>query len=242
MPLRSVKKNTGGITRQPNSLMVSAPRRRLPLMSCGSCECPLQPRNALERALLKLPSKYTPDSCFPTDKEIDSINWAFGVPDNWLEAERKAYHEQWNETFRLAGQETINNLGGEPIQLIQIPDSKYSMHFWDGGLEVQGQYCLDFIDHTTSHAVNSPHDWAIYPSSQFVILVPGSCNRIMSWEEAWGFEKGDIPLGEERFSVMQGSWCALECPGTELFWFEVPRMRAPLSVSCAVPSIVPCLQ
>ncbi|KIK64844.1 hypothetical protein GYMLUDRAFT_402827 [Collybiopsis luxurians FD-317 M1] len=130
-------------------------------------------------------------------------------------------------------------LEGEPIQLIQIPDSKYSIRFWDGGLEAQGQYCLDFIDQTTNDAVNSPHNWAIYPSSHFVTLVPGGCSKIISWEEAWGFEKDEIPPGEERFSVMQGLRCTVERPGTELFWFEVPRMRASTNVTCAVPSIVP---
>ncbi|EIM87170.1 uncharacterized protein STEHIDRAFT_168002 [Stereum hirsutum FP-91666 SS1] len=185
-------------------------------------------RNNFERALLKLPQKYIPDSAFASDAELDRINRVSGIPEDQLAAARKHYHEQCDIMFPT---QTIRTMGfkpskGERVRLFEIPDSDLSIRLWDGGLEAQGQYFLDFINTQSGLAQNSPHDWVLY--SQYPDNGPFYNDRLKSWEEAWGFSKEKILPGEEKFSIGQGAWCGLERPGVdEVFWFAIPGRRLP---------------
>ncbi|KIK60352.1 hypothetical protein GYMLUDRAFT_73815 [Collybiopsis luxurians FD-317 M1] len=192
------------------------------------------PRNALEAALLKLPpSVIIPDTYFPTDAEIDEESLALGYTRDQLVEGRKAFHERWDTMFANAGRNTVDMLGfkpqpGEEVQLVAIPGTRYSVRFWDGGLYNQGQCCLDFFDPTAKQAVNSPRGWKLYPAPRpGVFPLNDSHSALVSWEESWGIQTENIPAGEERFSIFQGSWCALARPGEEPFWFAVPLRHPP---------------
>ncbi|KIK57427.1 hypothetical protein GYMLUDRAFT_247064 [Collybiopsis luxurians FD-317 M1] len=190
---------------------------------------PRQPRNAFERALQKLPQQSIPDSLYSTDEDLASIYTALGCPPQAPSEFRKFYNERWDKIFNDAGRDTIIALGfkpqkGDPIHVIEIPGSKYSIRLWDGGLEAQGQYCLDFIDTCTGKAINSPDRWVLHakaPNGTLPYVAP-----LISWEEAWKVPKGEIPPGEERFSIMEGSMCGLERPECESFWFRVPNSES----------------
>lgn len=122
---------------------------------------------------------------------------------------------------------------GDRVRVFDIPDSHLSIRLWDGGLEAQGQYCLDFIDTRSGLAENSPRGWILHPHYPQYGL--STNEQLKSWEEAWKVSRENILPGEERFSIGQGAWCGLERPGVdEVFWFEVPVRRLPRSADGTV--------
>ncbi|KAI6043383.1 hypothetical protein EDC04DRAFT_2509379, partial [Pisolithus marmoratus] len=46
--------------------------------------------------------------------------------------------------------------------------------------------------------------------------------KLFTWEEAFGLL--NIPPGEEKYSVLEGSRLSLKCPGEPTFYFEIPVM------------------
>jgi len=72
---------------------------------------PRQARNALESALLKLPSGVVPDSMFPSDEEIDQEHRLEGYPEAQLPELRKWYHDRCDQLFKEANRDTINVIG-----------------------------------------------------------------------------------------------------------------------------------
>ncbi|CAL1717090.1 unnamed protein product [Somion occarium] len=69
-------------------------------MQQGTQTRPREARNALERALLKLPPGVVPDRMFPTDEEIDEEFRPDGYPEEELPALRQWYHDRCNHLFK----------------------------------------------------------------------------------------------------------------------------------------------
>jgi hypothetical protein len=90
--------------------------------------------------------------------------------------------------------------GATDILTYQIPGSPLSIRIWDGGMESDGQYMLDFFDRATKKAVNSPEDFQIIPITRGGVFILGP---LVSWEVAMGHPRDGIPDGEERCSVVK---------------------------------------
>lgn len=124
--------------------------------------------------------------------------------------------------------------GAADVYTYQIPGSPLSIRIWDGGMESDGQYMLDFFDRATKKAVNSPKDFQIVPITRPGIFDLGP---LVSWEVAMGRPRDGIPDGEERFSVIEGSCWTLKWPGGD-FSFVVPvRTDSMDSLATAVPYV-----
>ncbi|KIK56747.1 hypothetical protein GYMLUDRAFT_61795 [Collybiopsis luxurians FD-317 M1] len=190
-------------------------------------------RNAFEAALLNTPSSLKlPDIFFPTDREIDEKNLMAGIEPDQLEAHREHYHKRWDKLFARAGQDTLEIWGlkprqGDTIHLIPIPSSNYAIRFWNGGLEHEGECCLDFIDRFSNKATNSPERWQLVSASRAGAVFQSGGVTLLSREEAAGYQRKSIPPGEERFDVNRASCYILRCPGHPDFIFDVPSIPTP---------------
>ena len=108
--------------------------------------------------------------------------------------------------------------GATDVLIYQIPGLQLSIRIWGGGMETDGQYMLDLFDPATQKAINSPKDFEFIPISRNGGFVSGP---LVSWEVAMGYSSDEIPEGEERFSVMEGSSWMLKWRGGS-FSFAVP--------------------
>ncbi|TFY61748.1 hypothetical protein EVG20_g6939 [Dentipellis fragilis] len=106
--------------------------------------------------------------------------------------------------------------------LLKIPDSPYSIRFWDGGSQEEGVLFLDLVDTTTHQVINSHGHFQLY-----IVLEPGVSDLLgplKSWEEDMGYRRGEITPGEEQFSVLEGITYSLERDDEDDFVFQVPFM------------------
>ncbi|EIW75278.1 hypothetical protein CONPUDRAFT_85524 [Coniophora puteana RWD-64-598 SS2] len=110
------------------------------------------------------------------------------------------------------------------LQAIDLPGSEpLVIRLFDGDMESFGQFCLDFYNVETKTAVNTPSGWVINVTPEagsMAMLCSGALN---SWERNHGMSQGQIPAGEERFSIVEGAVCQLERPGMDTLWFEIPK-------------------
>ncbi|KAE9391087.1 hypothetical protein BT96DRAFT_925472 [Gymnopus androsaceus JB14] len=180
---------------------------------------PITPRDKFEAACLKIHATWRlPDSFFPTDAEIDAELAAIDAenagedinPETFQhsssEERRARYHQSWDRIFDAAGQDTMEVWGmkprsGDPIQLVSVPGSPLSIRVWDSGLKL-----------------NSPATWTLRPANQTGVFD----YVILSREEMFGFEKKDIPAGEERFDIKRVVTYALRRPQQDDLIFELP--------------------
>lgn len=111
---------------------------------------------------------------------------------------------------------------GDHVRIVTIPDDRLALRFFDGGMERDGIFLFDFVDTHTKKAVNCPSTYEIHalPNPYHMLNMPG---RLLSWEATRGIPPNVIKKGEERFSVPEGTPCALVRPGKERFMFAVPQ-------------------
>ncbi|KAE9387005.1 hypothetical protein BT96DRAFT_838291, partial [Gymnopus androsaceus JB14] len=109
------------------------------------------------------------------------------------------------------------------VQIVSVPGSGLSVRLWDSGLRTPNECCLDFIDSETGKATNSLEDWMLLPANQTGVFD----FVISSREEMFGYQKKDIPAGEERFDIQRGVSYAVRRPNHEDFLFEVPLNSTP---------------
>lgn len=125
------------------------------------------------------------------------------------------------------------------VWLTHIPNTdNLALRFFNGGLEGDGVWVLDFYNTRDRCAVNSPEGWEIHISP----TVPNSMSlafsgQVKSWEANSGIASGDIKPGEERFSMPEGVACSLVRPGCEPLGFLSPQreQRLPDNIRWAQP-------
>lgn len=109
------------------------------------------------------------------------------------------------------------------VHLVRIPKSYLFIRFFNGGLERDGAWVLDFYSLRDRRPVNSPDGWVIYisplaPNTKSLVF----SGHVKSWEENWGYKKQEINPGEERFSLPEGVICQLVRPDEPNLYFETP--------------------
>jgi len=129
----------------------------------------------------------------------------------------------------------------ENVQVVHIPDTdNLVVRFWNGGLEQEGQWCMDVYDTASCDAVNSFElglSFHVAPvAGTLSVLCAGWLN---SWEANAGIPSKELLQGEERFSVVGGALCTLRRPGKEPFLFEVPRRRRVLPEGVQIARAAP---
>ncbi|KII84215.1 hypothetical protein PLICRDRAFT_702144 [Plicaturopsis crispa FD-325 SS-3] len=123
--------------------------------------------------------------------------------------------------------------GEGDIHIRKIPDSKYSFRLWGRGLEARRQYCLDWVHSETGEAVNSPFGsqyelWSV--PNRRTPMVPCASGRLATAEQAFGMALKDIPPGQEKFVLVEGTACLFKRPGKQSIYFEVPVRPRPVNV------------
>ncbi|EIW75284.1 hypothetical protein CONPUDRAFT_159409 [Coniophora puteana RWD-64-598 SS2] len=170
----------------------------------------------------------------PSDERLRTHMFDLGYTKKTLEEGLRIYHASMDELMERG--EKPKAWGFKPrharmcsIQVIDLPGSEpLVIRLFDGDMESFGQFCLDFYNLETEAAVNTPSGWVINVEPE-----PGSmtmlCGGAMSsWEQNHGMSRGQIPAGEERFSIVEGAVCHLERPGMDSFWFKIPRRKRQL--------------
>ncbi|TBU54012.1 hypothetical protein BD310DRAFT_989850 [Dichomitus squalens] len=136
------------------------------------------------------------------------------------------------EVKRLGGVRAIGvkpRRGDWNLFSVRIPDSDYTIRMWNGGMEAYNQFCLDFYDHRCDVPVNLPPGFSLGPSPVNMQGVFGMAGPLVSWEQAMGIRSADIPAGEEKWSVPEGTYLVVrraDRPGQD-FTFAVPRRQTP---------------
>ncbi|EIW75173.1 hypothetical protein CONPUDRAFT_169576 [Coniophora puteana RWD-64-598 SS2] len=186
-------------------------------------------------------------SLYVSDEELNELYRLLGVPESDFARYRREHDAAYNAE--------IDNNGGkvpcqgrkpqrdedparENIHIVRIPDTSHLVvRFWDGGLEDEGQFCLDIYNMATKEPINSSElGFSIEVAPVAGTLSVMCAGDLDSWEARSGFKPGQILPGEERFSVIEGACLALHRPDFDPFWFKVPvRYCLPDGVRPATP-------
>ncbi|KAI6013566.1 hypothetical protein EDC04DRAFT_2757855 [Pisolithus marmoratus] len=133
------------------------------------------------------------------------------------------YNHGWDELvdggFTVVGEKPHPGDGQTPL-IFHIPNSQYAIRIWSGGMEQFRQFCLDFYDLATGNPVNTPYGFELWDVPR-----PGAYSfggKLFTWEETFGLS--NVPPGEEKYSVPEGSRLSLKRPGEPPFYFEIPAM------------------
>ncbi|KAH9901418.1 hypothetical protein C8Q73DRAFT_677782 [Cubamyces lactineus] len=156
------------------------------------------------------------------------------------EAETQALIDQCNwaaeDGFR-SGALRVRALGRKPtvddpnVYTVRIPDTDLAIRMWDGGMDLYGQFCLDFFDVRRKVPVNLPVGYALWPAgtnAPGVFMMPMG-GPLPSWEACFGYRPEAIPAGEEKWSVVAGSYITLQRSERpeDNFTFAVPMRQVP---------------
>ncbi|KAJ7201582.1 hypothetical protein GGX14DRAFT_371075, partial [Mycena pura] len=107
------------------------------------------------------------------------------------------------------------------VVIFPLPDGPLSIRVFPGDVHPRNRlYFFDVYDKDKRTAVNSPR------SFRFSTVRPK--RRLFSTEEAHGIRQEDIPPGEERFLVQEGTACRLQRTGKEDFLFRIPCRPQPV--------------
>lgn len=126
---------------------------------------------------------------------------------------------------------------GDGVYTVDIPHSHLAIRMWDGGMEVYRQFCLDFFDTRARRPVNMPRGFELWPSAANVPGVYTMAGPLGSLEKGFGMKPGEVPQGEERFCVLEGS-CVTLVRGDrprEPFAFAVPVRQREVPAEIAQP-------
>ncbi|KAH9848268.1 hypothetical protein C2E23DRAFT_465689 [Lenzites betulinus] len=117
--------------------------------------------------------------------------------------------------------------GKDTVFIRPIPDSQYSIRLWAGSAYTH-EFCMDFVDSVTEHAVNSPFKFELWivpdPDSSW-LGAPAGCVR--SLERNFGISQDKILPGEEKFILRDGQTCLIKRPGKRDILFTVPVRKRP---------------
>jgi hypothetical protein len=120
------------------------------------------------------------------------------------------------------------------VFLVPIPGSDHAVRLFDGGLRDQQMWILDFYDFDQQKAVNSFESGLKYTLVQIGLsttmdsseATPQEIMSLSSWEHNSRIKEEDMVSGAERFSVMEGTICALKKSGEILIYFQAPRRES----------------
>ncbi|TFY83266.1 hypothetical protein EWM64_g737 [Hericium alpestre] len=173
-------------------------------------------RNHWDAALDDIPN-VAPHFYATTDEDLNALFLGLGFKQAELAGMRAEYDERMNAMF---AQGQTRSRRAHPYHSDSERQSR--IRLWDGGLEDDGIFLFDFVDMRTKKAVNSPVGYEVhaFPNRYHMLNMPGP---IISWEAAQNIQRKHIKPGEERFSVPEGTSCALHRRGQEIFMFAVPE-------------------
>jgi len=182
-----------------------------------------------------------------SDEELNEFYRLLGVPESEFahyrrehDAAHNAYIDDNDGKVPCEGRkpQPDEDPAREIIHIVRIPDTSHLVvRFWDGGLEDEGQFCLDIYNMATKVPINSSElGFSIEVAPVAGMLSVMCAGDLSSWEARAGYTPGQILPGEERFSVIEGACLALHRPNCDPFWFKVPvRYRLPAGVRPATP-------
>ncbi|KAA1469120.1 hypothetical protein DENSPDRAFT_558753 [Dentipellis sp. KUC8613] len=199
----------------------------------------LIPRNDLEAAVKKAAPDHYRDF-FMTDDQLDAYLGVTRCSFEDRAAARKVHDDQANQRLKMRGGSVRSSgfkpLSGDPIHVVEIPNSPMRIRMWDGGVADQGLFLLDFVITDSDgklKAVNSKGRFAIY--SIYRPGIPYFPERVISWEEAYGWSPDEIFPGAEKFSVLEASRYMIKREGQPDFVFEAPGRERPHLLNTSNP-------
>jgi len=209
-----------------------APSKRYPLISKDK---PRAMRNRFEQYLYNNCDTGTGlDRYYMSDEQINEQLREWGIPKSQWSKWRRRFDADMNRMIDQNGGK-IRQRGRKPlpdedptdenVQVIRIPDTdNLVIRFWNGGLDQEGQFCMDIYNTKSKDPVNSfelGFSFHVTPvSGTLSVLCAG---RLTSWEANAGIPPKQLLPGEERFSIVTGALCTLKRPGKKPFLFEVPQ-------------------
>lgn len=104
-------------------------------------------------------------------------------------------------------------------------------------MEMYRQFCLDFFDTRAQRPVNIPRGFELWPSPANAPGVYTMADPLGSLEKGFGLSPGEVPQGEEKFCVLEGSYVTLvrwDRP-QEPFTFAVPARQREMPGEIAQP-------
>ncbi|EIW75165.1 hypothetical protein CONPUDRAFT_159297 [Coniophora puteana RWD-64-598 SS2] len=189
------------------------------------------------------------EEIYISDEQLNKHLRLLNIPESQLADYRREYDTLWEGHLDSNGGKVICQ-GMKPwpdadpstdhICVVHIPDKKdLVIRIWDGGLEEEGQFCLDVYDMDAQIAINTSElgfSFNVVPLAGTLSVLCGG--RLQSWEARTGCTPEQILPGEERFSVIEGAYLALCRPNLDPFWFKIPtRNRVPPGIEQAASPV-----
>ncbi|KAF5367082.1 hypothetical protein D9758_004026 [Tetrapyrgos nigripes] len=180
-------------------------------------------RNALERALLKLPAGTVVSSTFfPSDEEMNEKICRDYASIITIGVTRLSGTSDNPEETNLIVVGLKPTKGDKtPIWTIPIPHTVPAqfIRLWDGGMRNYGLFCLDFVD-SDDVLVSLPEGCKLIPDGW-----PQE-SALRSWEEGYsrGHPENPVVPGTEWFGIPSDVSCRLVRDGLEDLWFHTPHI------------------
>ncbi|KAG6373760.1 hypothetical protein JVT61DRAFT_5902 [Boletus reticuloceps] len=155
---------------------------------------------------------------------IRATLYATGATDATLLEHLAAFNKTWDDLIDRTPGGRFLTVGEKPqpgdqsIRYYLIPGSNLAIRTWNGNMESSKQFCLDFFDVNQQVAVNTPHGYTLWSCSCLSHRRPEE--QLISWEKAFGIET--ICAGEEKYSILEGAFLALDRPDMDPFYFQIP--------------------
>ncbi|KAG6377447.1 hypothetical protein JVT61DRAFT_15252 [Boletus reticuloceps] len=165
---------------------------------------------------------------YHSDEELNNIFHGLGVPEEQLGELLREYDERWNAMMDPTGPglqlkgfkpgDARLGIGYEDVHIIRIPgEDDLAIRFYPGSLDSEYCYMIDFFHCGREEPINSRNTgFEIHIAPPPGTTEMQSCveplGHLWSWEIKYGCREEDIPPGEERFSLPEG---------TTLSWFVV---------------------
>jgi hypothetical protein len=113
---------------------------------------------------------------------------------------------------------------------------RLGLRIFDGGLEKRNAYVLDFFDLDNKQPVNAPEGYKIVLDSvgelpQFML----DEHVVESWETAFDIPRNQLRSGEEKFGLLEDSYCRLMDNGSTILYFAVPKRPGSYPDQYALP-------
>ncbi|KAI0759373.1 hypothetical protein BD413DRAFT_597893 [Trametes elegans] len=194
-------------------------------------------RDILLQVVRKTYPYYTPKD----DLELLSLsNGRYKGPPSgiqrFLEEDLARFHEHGYEASLADTKEGLDELieatglkpsPGDPNVFVRpIPDSEFSIRLFPGCTEAK-EYCLDFVRTATGEAVNSPFpEFELFSApGPDAPIGSGPVVSVSPLECSFGVSRDQIPPGEEKFVMADGTTAVLRRPGHKDVRFRVPIRR-----------------
>ncbi|KAL1943762.1 hypothetical protein VTO73DRAFT_4207 [Trametes versicolor] len=174
-----------------------------------------------------------------SQEDIHDLLTVLGATDDRT---RQQVLDNWNRSADLLLGPGVHVIGRKPragdgVYTVDIPHSDLAIRMWDGGMEMYRQFCLDFFDTRARRPVNMPRGFELWPSAANAPGVYTMAGPLGSLERGFGLSAREVPQGEEKFCVLEGSCVTLvrrDRP-QEPFTFAVPARQREVPAGIAQP-------